>query len=186
MDDAEKPPETSLEPPQKMPCGTHPNSLANLNKFTSENNPRKGGVAGRMTRRKLYASILDLAPKAAVTAAQKEMGMGDDYKPVTIREQVVAALVLKALAGDTQAIKEIQDAEFGKIADKAQVTHTVNTMPPVTVGARESGQAAQQVKELTFDVGEPPKQVVDAEFSEIDSDDTVTTPSNSSGDVETW
>ena len=40
----------------------------------------------------------------------------------TVEDQVILALIQKALKGDVNAIKEINDTLYGKISDKTEVT----------------------------------------------------------------
>ncbi len=63
-----------------------------------------------------------------------------------IVDQLVLALVEKALSGDVPAARELFDSAYGKITDKVENTHSYTQMGRVT---------ADKGKALIFDVGKP-------------------------------
>ena len=50
----------------------------------------------------------------------------------TVEDEITLALIKKALSGDVQAIKEINDTLYGKIPDKSAIEHSGTIILPIT------------------------------------------------------
>ncbi len=68
-----------------------------------------------------------------------------------IVDQLVLALVEKALNGDVPAARELFDSAYGKITDKVENRHSYTQMERVTVQNSQGNE-----KPLEFNVGSPP------------------------------
>ena len=77
-------------------------------------NGRPVGAKGRSTILKKWISI---HTKVKDPATQEEI-------PGTIEDKINLSLICKALEGDIQAIKEINDTLYGKIPDKHNIDHS--------------------------------------------------------------
>lgn len=75
-------------------------------------------VAGRPKGAKNRATILK---KWIAIAAKIKHPESDEDIEGTMEDKVNLALLSKALSGDVQAIKEINDTLYGKITEKAEV-----------------------------------------------------------------
>ena len=75
----------------------------------------KGRTIGSKNRSTLLKKWIEVAVKLKHPETEEEISG-------TIEDKVALALVAKALTGDVQAIKEIQDTLYGKIPDKNELT----------------------------------------------------------------
>jgi hypothetical protein len=64
----------------------------------------------------------------------------------TVEDQVILALISKARSGDVQAIKEINDTLYGKIADKNELTGAggKDLNAPMFVFQKASGEVIEK------------------------------------------
>lgn len=104
-----------------------------------------GRPRGSRNRSTIMRELLEMAAIESVADNQKTI-MGDNFKPDTVVEQLVAVLVMKALNGDVAACKELMDSAYGKVTDKVENQHSFVQMERVTAGTDE----------LIFDVGGSP------------------------------
>ena len=77
----------------------------------------KGKVKGTKNRATILKQLV------AVTLKYKNPVTDEEVRGL-IEEQIGWSLVAKALTGDVQAIKEINDTLYGKIPDKQTVEHS--------------------------------------------------------------
>jgi hypothetical protein len=77
--------------------------------------------SGRPKGLKNRATILK---KWITIAAKIKHPESDETIDATMEDKVNLALLTKALSGDVQAIKEINDTLYGKIPDKQQTEHS--------------------------------------------------------------
>jgi hypothetical protein len=78
---------------------------------------QSGNLKGHPKGVKNRATILK---KWIAIAAKVKHPETDEDLPGTIEDKVNLSLITKALAGDVQAIKEINDTLYGKIPDKQE------------------------------------------------------------------
>ena len=78
-------------------------------------------VAGRPKGAKNRSTILKKWIEVKVKIEDKDNPLGREMSG-TVEDQIALALLYKAIAGDVQAIKEINDTLYGKIPDKNQLT----------------------------------------------------------------
>jgi hypothetical protein len=98
-------------------------------RFTSQNQPRnrgrKKGTPNRSTAlRKLLACKVDL----------RQVPLGTKARKGTVEEQIILALIARAIRGNVPAIKEILDTVYGKVSDKHELSGEVRGGPiPITI-----------------------------------------------------
>lgn len=103
----------------------HPNSLANLQKgkehqFTAETAAKYGAKGGKAAapelakRRTIRAELEDMLVKHPVNKEGKE-------SPLTFQAAMIAAIMKKALNGDTKAFEIIRDTIGEKPAEKVML-----------------------------------------------------------------
>jgi hypothetical protein len=103
-----------------------PNELAVLKKNKAPNwvkgqsgNP-DGYPKGQKNRATILRELLGLTLKQNGKAVENPLD--PNQKKMTIEQAVNIALIQKALKGNIEAIKEIQDTMHGKIKDKTELT----------------------------------------------------------------
>ena len=84
---------------------------------------------GRKKGTKNRSTILKKWIEVAVKIKEKSNPTGKEMIG-TVEDQINLALLYKALSGDVQAIKEINDTLYGKISDKQELT--VRDLIPLT------------------------------------------------------
>jgi len=97
--------------------------------FTSENQPenrgRRKGIPNRSTALKKFLSgKVDLRQLPPGAKAQKG----------TVEDQIILALIARAIRGNVPAIREILDTVYGKVSDKHELSGEVRGGPiPITI-----------------------------------------------------
>ena len=86
-------------------------------------NGRPKGVKNRSTILKKWIEV-NAKVKNPVTK-QEEGG--------TVEDLITIALITKALAGDVQAIKEINDTLYGKLTENQKIDVNVPQLPTITI-----------------------------------------------------
>ena len=76
-----------------------------------------GYPKGKKNRSTILKKWIEVITKVKDPATEKEL-------PGTIEDKINLSLITKALAGDVQAIKEINDTLYGKIPDKSETKHS--------------------------------------------------------------
>lgn len=75
--------------------------------------PKHPTRKGTLNRKTIIKQALEMAASKRFQELHKEAGW--EHPSVTLRDQMVASLVLKALSGDVAAINTLFDGEFGKL-----------------------------------------------------------------------
>ena len=89
----------------------------NLKPFKKgENGGSKGRPVGIKDRRTILKKLIEVASKFNHPITEEEI-------TGTVEERLNWSLIQKGLAGDVQAIKEINDTLYGKIPDKSETEH---------------------------------------------------------------
>lgn len=101
---------------------------ANLKPFQpgQSGNPA-GKKKGTLNRKTLFTKALEMAAAAKANEEQRRT-LGEEHAPETIADQIVARLVIDALAGDKTAISMLLDGSMDKVAEKSEVTGNFFTL----------------------------------------------------------
>ena len=102
-----EPSEPNLSPKER--------SIANLKPFTA-------GISGNLLGRPPGIKDRRLIAKEVAEVLINAKGVDGAEVHMTAEHAMVAALFRKAIDGDVNAIKEIQDTLYGKITDKQEIT----------------------------------------------------------------
>lgn len=91
-----------------------------LYKKGQSGNP-KGYPKGRRNRSTVLRELLELTLKDK-RGKNMPNPLDPSEKAITVEKAIMTALVKKALGGDVNAIREVQDTLFGKIKDKVEIS----------------------------------------------------------------
>lgn len=110
------------------------NKLDNLKKAKGfdklpDNINKNGRPIGAKNRSTILKKWIEITAKLKNPVTGKE-------ESGTVEDKVNLALITKALAGDVQAIKEINDTLYGKIQDNQKIELNIPTLPKVTIITR--------------------------------------------------
>lgn len=94
-----------------------------------ENINRSGYPKGLKNRSTLLKKWIEVAAKIKHPETEEEIN-------ATFEDKIVLALLTKALSGDVQAIKEINDTLYGKIADKTEFKSEGDIIIKLTKGGQ--------------------------------------------------
>ena len=123
------------------------NKNPNIENLKSFKKGESGNPKGKQTGTKNRSTILK--KWIGVTAKLKNPVTGKD-EVGTVEDKVNLALITKALAGDVQAIKEINDTLYGKISEKTELTGK-DLYPHITIELIDSSDKVEN--EETKDTG---------------------------------
>lgn len=94
--------------------GRHPNSLANLKPLKPGHPPMGGRPKGALSLKERMAKFIDLNTKVKMPDGT--------ITDATVMEGIILSLLAQASKGNIQAIKEVLDRNYGKEADKVELT----------------------------------------------------------------
>jgi len=94
--------------------GNHNENLKSFKKGESGN--PSGHPKGVKNRSTILKKWIEVAAECINPETKKKL-------PGTVEDKIALSLITKALSGDVQAIKEINDTLYGKIADKQEMKY---------------------------------------------------------------
>lgn len=126
-----------------------------------------GRPKGSRNRSTIVRELLEKAALKSIAAKQaKELGEDVDLECKTIADQIAAAIMLKAMAGDTTAFNALMDSAYGKIVDKVETEHKVTQMGRIQAETIDASGSVVKSEPLTFNVGLP----IDAPETDADEE----------------
>lgn len=148
-------------------AGTNGNLIPPVKGEIRNPNGRGKGVKNRST---VYRELVEsMALKSTNPRLDTALAECFPAKPKTIADQVAAAMVMTALAGDVAAAREVMDSAYGKLTDNVNTTHSFRKMGKVEAVQTDAAGASAPVA-LTFDIGEDAAQP-DNEVEEGEDDE---------------